>query len=256
MIFPIWQPFGSSSHQLAQSCGALLGEAATHTGTLDPMAEGVLVILTGEDRYAKGSLGDWKKTYDFSILWGVATDSQDRLGLISQVDTRKPKSDAIQTVLGEFPHSYNQIIPQFSARRWNGQSSFDWARQETPLPIKTRGVEIGKIILRSSFALSPTKVLSGHNAEINGVLGNFRQDEIIKSWKDALSPQVAEFLITEQRATVSTGTYIRQLVQDIAAKVGLPATTYSITRLSNGPFEAEDCIELDELGELQKIQSQ
>ena len=253
MIFPIWQPFGASSHQLAQSCGALLGEAATHTGTLDPMAEGVLVILTGEDRYAKGSLGDWKKTYDFSILWGVATDSQDRLGLITQVDARKPNLDEIRTVINEFPHSYNQIIPQFSARRWNGKSSFDWAREETQLPTKTRAIEIGKIILRSSFALSQTKVLSDHNAAITDVLGNFRQDNILKNWNDSLTSDTGEFLITEHSATVSTGTYIRQLVQDIAAKVGAPATTYSITRLSNGPFELEDCIELDELGELKKI---
>lgn len=86
MIIPVYQPLGSSTHVLAQKVGKIYNSKATHTGTLDPMADGVILVLTGKDRFDKQIHTDAQKTYHFSILWGVQTDSLDLLGLIKKVD--------------------------------------------------------------------------------------------------------------------------------------------------------------------------
>ena len=68
MILPIYQHQGSSSHMLARQVGQQYGEKATHTGTLDPMAEGVLIVLTGQDRFNKSKYTDWQKVYKIEEL--------------------------------------------------------------------------------------------------------------------------------------------------------------------------------------------
>lgn len=85
MILPIYQPVGQSSHLLAQKAGLLYHQKATHTGTLDPMATGVLLVLTGKDRFRKKEYSAYRKTYEFEILLGVRTDSDDILGVIEDV---------------------------------------------------------------------------------------------------------------------------------------------------------------------------
>lgn len=251
MIFPIWQPFYTSTHLLAQACGKHLGEKATHTGTLDPMAEGVVVVLTGEDRYAKGLLTDWKKTYQFSILWGLQTDSGDRLGVVQDQKEGHPEIVKIEKIIGEFAKHYEQTIPSFSANRQAGKSAFDWAREAVSMSTKKRQVHLSPITLTTLQYLKPTNILTQHATAVSSVDGDFRQPLVLQSWqrtlKTASISDHQKLLITTHQVTTSPGTYIRQLVQDLATIAHFPATTWTITRTANGPFEQQDCIELDEL---------
>ncbi|MCD8507164.1 hypothetical protein LRY58_02585 [Candidatus Woesebacteria bacterium] len=143
MIIPVYQPLGSSSHRLAADIGAQRQEKATHTGTLDPMAEGVLVVLTGEDRFQKSVYSKWPKVYEFSILWGLTTDTDDSLGLLTASPASWHKlpptnhlAKQLQTLLPKFLGEQEQQVHAFSARRWQGQSSFDFARRGEPIPKK------------------------------------------------------------------------------------------------------------------------
>ena len=187
MIFPIWQPFASSSHRLAGKCGELLNEKATHTGTLDPMAEGVLVLLTGEDRLVKGSLSDWKKTYSFSIVWGVETDSGDKLGMIKNVDLAQatPQEFPIQklkNLCANFPTEYLQTVPIFSAARYAGKSGFDWARENKNVPEKNTTVEIHTLENNGTIQISCEEILNEHQRLVSKVDGDFRQTAILENW--------------------------------------------------------------------------
>ncbi len=254
MIFAIWQPRAASTHLLAQECGTILGEKTTHTGTLDPMAEGVVVLATGEDRYIKGSLSDWKKTYVFSILWGIQTDSGDQLGLITNVATPELHRIHIESIIAEFPQQYLQEIPAFSARRYAGSSSFELSKQGAVLTRKHRLVNISGLEILKTYEISLENVVQEQARAVSQVHGNFRQAEVQTDWKKLVKvteQKNRKFFITECRVTTSPGTYIRQLVQDLAQKMDIPATTWSITRIQNGPFTKEDCIEIDELSELQ-----
>lgn len=241
MIFPVWQPIGSSSHMLTKAIGAEFGELATHTGTLDPMAEGVLVLLTGEDRFAKGSLGDWLKTYSFSILWGVSTDSADKLGCVTDYSGAQVTKEQILQVLKKFPLHYAQKIPEFSARRVKGKSSFDWAKDHREVFEKRREVELSAITFDSIGIFERATLLSQHHTTINLIKGNFRQEEVVQSWQHKIPIEAQTFLISDHTVTTTPGTYIRQLVTDLSNQVGAPATTWRITRTANGPYTIADC---------------
>lgn len=246
MIFPVWQPLGGSTHLLAQACGAKLGETSTHTGTLDPMAEGIVVVLTGEDRFAKGQLQDWSKTYRFSILWGISTDSLDRLGVVTDYSEKKITTKDISAEISQFLLTYLQTTPKFSAQRWSGQSGFELARAQQPIVQKTREVKLSEFVMVGSEFLSSEQVVEQHYATVKKVTGDFRQDEVAQSWTATL-PKNKQFLITHHSVTTSPGTYIRQLVQDLANRLQTPAATWSITRVKNGPYEKEDCVGIEEL---------
>ncbi len=253
MIFSLWQPIGESSHQLAARASQLLDEKTTHTGTLDPMAEGVLVLLSGNDRFVKEHLSDWKKSYRFSILWGVETDSGDALGLITNFLAKTPSPEALKPALlqtcAAFPKTYSQQIPNFSARRFSGASAYDHAKIGTEIPKKSRNVSLSAISADMTEELDGDAILSTQQHSVRKIEGAFRQEEILQNWKETLSGPEKR-IITRHQVTVSSGTYIRQLTQDIAHKIGIPATTWSITRTANGPFTQQDCIELSELSDL------
>lgn len=239
MIFPVWQPLFSSSHRLAAQWSEELGEPVTHTGTLDPIAQGVLVLLTGEDRFAKGEFSDWNKTYEFSVLWGVQTDSGDQMGLITRLGPTLSSAEDLKSTLASFPVEYEQRIPDFSARRWNGASGFDAAKHQQEIEPKTRLVRIDGLALLGSEVLSREQIKSTQHSIVSAVTGDFRQADILGQWQQ--TEFIGDtFLITHHVVQTSPGTYIRQLVQDFAEQVGVCATTWAITRTQNGPYEKLD----------------
>src|SRR5690606_23625088 len=124
MIIPVYKPLGASTHQLAQTVGEHFGEKATHTGTLDPLAEGVVIVLTGPDRFRNSELSDWRKTYQFTVLFGVSTDSHDLLGLPTAVCQTAPRVAVIENhlpaILSKLQAATTQVTPAFSAKRFQG----------------------------------------------------------------------------------------------------------------------------------------
>lgn len=243
MIIPIWQKIGQSTHQIASGYGKTHHEKATHTGTLDPMASGIVIILTGEDRFKKGIQTAWNKTYEFSILWGISTDTGDLLGIIKNVVAQIPNSEKITHIISDFPHTYDQFQPAFSARRYNGLSSFDWARKGVKIPQKKRTITIDSLTTDHFAVKSLSQIIQQQTNNIRKIHGDFRQDEIQNNWSQLLQKHDQSFLISHHTAVVSTGTYIRQLTQDIALIADMPATTVHITRSKNGPFQKKDCSE-------------
>ncbi len=242
MIIPIWQKQGSSTHLIAQKVGMHLGEPATHTGTLDPMAQGLVVVLTGTDRFLKGPATAWEKTYTFSIVWGLRTDTGDTLGLIDSYVPQVPDLSRVIHALHTYTTTYHQSIPDFSARRYNGSSSFSLARKGYYPPQKKRRVTIHTLTLDSHELIALSTLATQEADVIQTIVGDFRQSEIVSQWQN-YRHHTAELLVSHHTATVSTGTYIRQLTQDIAAELQLPALTKNIVRVSNGKYTRESCEE-------------
>jgi tRNA pseudouridine55 synthase len=249
MIKPIWKPLGASTHQLAKQVGTDLNQKATHTGTLDPMAEGVVVVLTGEDRFKKGTFTDWKKTYEFEILLGIETDSLDLLGLQTQTTYKELNnleiSENIKELLPQFIGKQKQTQPQFSSQRVDGKSGFDLAKENRDFKAKENDIEISSLSLLESRELNINDVQNDINERINLVSGEFRQQEILSNWEETLNQleerEVKTFSILKLSTTVSKRTYIRSLVRDISNKLNIPAVTYSITRVQEGPYSKKDC---------------
>jgi tRNA pseudouridine(55) synthase len=232
MIIPIYQPLGSSTHLLAQKVGEMHTSKATHTGTLDPMAEGVVVVLTDEDRFLKSTLSDWKKTYEFKIIWGVSTDTHDLLGVIEKDNLAKqPDLNMLQDALTSFIGQQLQEIPTFSAKR-NPDTQFS-------------NITIFDLSHTNTQLLSAKEIVQQLNLVIPKLKNDFRQELVLQGWnnwfKTLPNQEDTQLLLTTHTATTSKRTYIRGLVRDLSTKINLPATTFHINRTANGSYTSKDC---------------
>jgi len=260
MLLPVFQPLGSSTHLLAQEVGERHQTKATHTGTLDPMAEGVIVVLTGKDRFKKQELAGWKKTYQFQILWGVSTDTHDLLGLIIDSSTAKIHQENLDTkidqLLPQFVGTQTQLIPAFSAKRTDGQSYFDLAKQNVKTVNQansqstkltyTQEITIHSIEHLETQEIPAQNIVNQLNKVIPKLTNDFRQEEILQKWHTWIQNQPNQkntpLLLTTLTATASKRAYIRGLVRDLSSKMGIPATTFYILRTANGPHQIQDCV--------------
>lgn len=124
-------------------------QKAGHGGTLDPLATGVLPIGLGEATKAMPYIVDTSKAYDFTLRWGVATDSHDSEGQITAGGGRVPGSDEIAAALPDFLGTILQAPPAFSAIKVDGARSYDLAREGTVIDLPPRPVEIDALTLLS-----------------------------------------------------------------------------------------------------------
>ncbi len=256
MLLPIYQPLGSSTHLLAQKVGEKSQTKATHTGTLDPMAEGVIVILTDKDRFKKQELASWRKTYQFQVLWGVSTDTHDLLGLITENCEMKVQRKNLDTkivrLLPQFIGEQTQLVPAFSAKRIDGQSYFDMAKDKEAVEqnvtklTHTQEITIHFLEHLETQEIPIEQIITQLNKVIPKLTNDFRQEEILFKWNELIQnlPQKEQtpFLLTTHTATTSKRTYIRGLVRDLSKQMGIPATTFHIKRTANGPYQIQDCI--------------
>jgi tRNA pseudouridine(55) synthase len=243
MIIPLYQPLGSSTHLLAQKLGNQVGEPTTHTGTLDPMAEGVIICLTGEDRFQKQQHSSVLKEYQFSVLLGFSTDSHDLLGL-SQYKKTSVAEQKIETALQELTGTYHQQIPSFSAKRVNGESLFDQAKKGRITQKFNQEVTVHSLQKVKSETISLLNLEQQINSRIAKVEGDFRQQEILTSWKNTLSKakqEISQTTLFTFTATTSKRTYIRGIVRDLSEKLDAPLTTFHILRTKNGAYQIKDC---------------
>jgi tRNA pseudouridine(55) synthase len=243
MIIPIYKPIGESSHQIAKKVGEKYNQKATHTGTLDPMAKGVLVVLTGEDRLNKSKYSDWQKTYKFKILVGIGTDSHDLLGLTKNISDKKINIKDLEKNIFKFVGKQTQKVPSFSAQRINGLSGFDLAKQNKRFKQQENKIEVFSLEIKEEETISNKDLLTYIEENINLVKGDFRQTEILKNWNEVLKEEKEFQLITLESIT-SKRTYIRSIVRDIGIKLNIPITTFSINRTKNGQYNLKDCLEL------------
>lgn len=248
MIIPVFKPFGASTHRLAQRVGEWCGEKATHTGTLDPAAQGVVVVLTGDDRFQKENLANCTKIYQATLLLGVSTDTHDMIGLPREVCETYPFVDRESCIsrLNDLLGTYQQELPRFSAKRIDGKSYFDLARSNATFQPATDSVTIESIELLSSIEVTILELSHYFTSKVDQIVGDFRQHEIKKRWFNVLT-QLTRAHITSLptftlNITCSKRTYIRALVRDFSQNTGIPAVLYSLTRTANGPYSIKDCM--------------
>jgi tRNA pseudouridine(55) synthase len=161
------------------------------------------------------------------------------MGFITRQSPTLSSTYDLSSALANFPAEYEQRIPDFSARRWNGASGFDAAKQLQEIERKKRMVRINGLALLGSEVLCREQIQSAQQRAVSAVIGDFRQAEILDQWQQT-NFICSTFLITHHVVQTSPGTYIRQLVQDLAEHIGVSATTWAITRTKNGPYEKLD----------------
>lgn len=203
------KPEGITSFGAVARIKRLSGEKRVgHTGTLDPMATGVLPILIGRATVLSQYVTDAEKSYSATIKLGITTDSCDITGNVLTSSSVNVTQAEISEVLNSFVGLQQQTPPMFSAIKQNGVRMYELARRGETVDIPSREITV--------YSIEQTSTLNK----------NFEFDF---------------------SATVSKGTYIRSLCRDIGEKLGCGATLTKLNRTKTAGFSIEQCVNLDEL---------
>lgn len=182
-----------------------------HTGTLDPMASGVLVLCVGNGLKLCEMLTNHDKEYIAGITLGIETDTLDMEGKIISTEVVDVDNKKITEVVNSFKGSYMQQVPMYSAVKVNGKKLYEYARNNIQVDL-------------------PSKMVNIYDIDI---VGNIEHKEGKVFFKI--------------KTTVSKGTYIRSLVRDIGNKLGVPATMNSLIRNTLGDFSLNDSYTIDDI---------
>jgi tRNA pseudouridine55 synthase len=222
-----------------------------HGGTLDPLATGVLPIAIGEATKLAGRMLDSDKTYDFTIRFGVQTDTLDAEGVAVAKSEIRPTAAQIEAVLARFTGPIAQVPPAYSALKVDGERAYDLARAGEDVVLASRNVTI--------HALHSSPERGGGPLAQRVVEG---QPNSADAWggptpRGARAPPRSgeELDSVTLTAHVSKGTYIRSLARDIALALGTVGHVVMLRRTRAGPFALDSAISLDKLHEAAKARS-
>lgn len=191
----------------------------TYAGRLDPMAEGLLIILSGDDCKDKDKYLRMDKEYEVEVLFGVSTDTYDVLGVIENIEKKDFDALDFKKYIGKFTQEY----PRYSSKII--------AMKELPEEMPTKEVEIYDIEQIGSSAISGQKIADTVLFNIKKVKGDFRQDQISALWEEFSKDHLkTRFIVVKIRVSCSSGTYMRSLAHRIGIDSGIPALAYSIKR--------------------------
>ncbi len=204
---------GYTSHDIVAKVKKITGEKVGHTGTLDPLATGVLPLLIGKGTLCSKYLMDHDKTYKVILKLGIKKNTGDGEGEILQeenVNENLLEEQKVKNVLNNFLGEQEQIPPIYSAIKVNGKKLYEYARKGQEVEIKPRKITIYYIQLLK---------IDKENKEI------------------------------EFEVSCSKGTYIRSLCEDIAKKLGTVGYMKELQRTRVGIFKIDQAISVEELDE-------
>lgn len=226
-ILLINKPRGMTSFGVVARVRKLAGQKRVgHTGTLDPFADGLLIVCIGRATQMVQFMEHYDKMYRVGIAFGRSTDTQDLTGqtLTEHVLTETEKDQlrssgfsALHAAVAQMIGDQQQVPPMYSALKVDGKPLYVYARKGETLERKSRAVRIDEAVLESI--------------------------------------ELGDILTATLRIRCSKGTYIRTLADDLGRKLGYGAYAYSLTRLSCGPFALDQAHELDDLFDLQRASS-
>ncbi len=208
-IICIDKPEGFTSFDvIAKLRGMLRTKKLGHSGTLDPMATGVLPVFAGNATRAVDMLSDHDKTYIAGFRLGMTSDTQDITGKLVNTGAVLPSYDTVKKTVSLFTGDLMQIPPMYSAVSVNGKRLYELARQGKEIEREARPVTV-------------------YSSELLGYDENTGEGTVSFS--------------------CSKGTYVRTLINDIGDKLGCGAVMTSLRRTRACGFDISECITLDSL---------
>lgn len=207
-ILLIDKPEGMTSHDVVFRVRRLFGtKKVGHTGTLDPMATGVLVVLLGRAAKACEYVSHDEKVYEAGLRLGLATDTEDVTGQVLSTAERLPAKEEVEAVLPRFRGDILQIPPMYSALKVNGRKLCDLARAGEVIEREARPVTVRELVCEATDSSS-------------------------------------DYRLTVR---CSGGTYIRTLCADIGAALGCGGVMSALRRTEAVGFSIADCVTLGAL---------
>jgi len=208
-IIPIWKPVNISSYDVVRNVKKYINnEKIGHCGTLDPFAEGVLVLCIGPSTKKVSQIMEFKKKYITTIILGEETDTLDLTGKIIKKNPEDIllNKKKVETVISSFVGNYKQIPPYFSAKKINGVKMYDLAR-------------------KNIFIKRRPSVVKIFNIKLNSL----------------------DFNKINLTIECGKGTYIRSLTRDIAYTLKTYGYVYDLIRTNVGKYNQDNSINIDQI---------
>ncbi len=208
------KPAGWTSHDVVGRVRRLAGTRRVgHAGTLDPMATGVLVLGVERATRLLGHLTLHDKSYDATVVLGVATTTEDREGeVVATADASHLTEADVDGALKHLTGTIEQVPPAVSAIKVGGVRSYKLARSGDPVALQPRRVTVARL-----DRTSPLRPLPGGGQEF------------------------------DLAVTCSSGTYVRALARDAGQALGTGAHLSALRRTASGPYRVEDAHPLEDL---------
>lgn len=259
-LIPIYKRLGETPLEalgrLRHAFPSLEKVPLTYAGRLDPIAEGLLLVLSGTFNNRREEFLGLDKLYEIEVLFGIATDTGDVMGKLksNQISIPEKNITLVESVLEELSKkiigTHEFPYPFFSSKTVQGKPLHVWAREG-----RLHEIEIPKtktIIYDASFVelkLVDTFVLENEiSHKINLVNGDFRQIEILNEWSFFLNSLnnsgICNLHVAKFRIQTASGAYMRTLAEYIGKSFGCASLAYSIKRLAVGSVTISDCINL------------
>jgi tRNA pseudouridine55 synthase len=206
-VLLIDKPSGPTSHDVVVRLRRTTGERGIgHTGTLDPLATGLMALVLGRATRLAPFLSSGDKTYDASIRLGVETDTDDSLGqVVGTASLSLPDDAAVMAALHEFRGAFEQTPPSHSAKKVDGEKAYDLARRDRPVALKPVPVTV-------------------------------RALELLGREGDRLAIRVS----------ATAGFYVRALARDLGRRLGCGAHLDGLRRTRSGWFDLARALPLGE----------
>ncbi len=211
-ILLVDKPAGMTSHDVVFRVRKLYGtKKVGHTGTLDPLATGVLVVLLGRAAKACEYVSHDEKVYEATLRLGLTTDTEDVTGTVLTTSSNLPTPADVEAVLPSFRGEILQIPPMYSALKVNGRKLCDIARSGETVEREPRPVTVKSLLCEATDS-------------------------------------AADYRMTVR---VSGGTYIRTLCADIGSALGCGGVMATLRRTEAGGFPIGDCVTLEALEDME-----
>ncbi len=209
-LLPVFKPAGMTSHDVIYRLRKIFDQQKIgHTGTLDPMAQGLLIILLGKATKLTRFFSDWDKAYDAQISLGYTSDTLDADGELTPAGPVRDFSETeLNGVIEPLVGRIRQRVPLYSAVKKNGKELYKYARQGKAVEQPEREVDVYSMVIREISL--PFLMLS---------------------------------------VECSKGTYIRALADEIGAALGCGGYLSALTRTASGRFTIDQARTLDDLQE-------
>jgi tRNA pseudouridine55 synthase len=191
---------------------ALAAKKAGHAGTLDPEATGVLAVALGEATKTVPFITDALKAYRFTVRLGQRTNTDDAEGEVIASSDARPSDDEIKEALHGFVGEIQQVPPQFSAVKIDGERAYKRARDGETMEIEPRPLWVEELVMT----------------------GRADADHV------------------ELEMTCGKGGYVRSIARDLGEALGCHGHVLRLRRIWSGPFEAEDGITIEQVDALAK----
>lgn len=205
----------------------LKDETLSYAGRLDPMAEGQMMIIVGDENNHRDSFMGFDKEYEATFLVGVSTDTGDALGLITKEEDIKFSQEQIIDVVNKISLIKKQKYPWFSGKTVDGIKLFDHFKNgNTDIERPSIDVTVKGAKLMSVEDVDVKDLREYIVSSVGKVNGDFRQEETIKGWEEYFKDKVGGMQMLKVRFLVSSGTFIRAFTEVMP----FPATLLKLNR--------------------------